>query len=497
MNTRTLVACGMAAITSVLAAAVTPEVAELGFDSRWASPQGNGELKLPSWITGIKQQGGAFIDDPRCWQVAAAAPKGTGRIEIALDRSRIASGNLVVTLLFDADDNTDVAVQLFDSQGRVVVVDLFGNVVDIGKQATTDTFAIPLSKYPTADRIVIRRVEGGLNLHGIVLFPVVTEGPMEQAALKELARVLGDPLSPENPLVPSIQNIARSSQVNVSAVKPAVIVAGAEAKAYPAATPQTPGANAFNASLNKGLLAHLNFENNNAQDTSEHQSHGQPQAGASFVPTERGTSLRLRKNPTRNRGIPWDAVIIPKERMPKLHDQLSLCAWVRYESIAGTWGSQIIWHGDSRFGRDPWVLHLLPSGRAEFRSDRSVTGRPQFTVFEDEIQLSPTGKPTLSQHIAVQSPLKLERGQWYFLVGTMDKMNERTRTMRLYINGAGVSELQTTEVVNYDTDAMWTTIGAVDSGGWQNFDGHIDDVRLYDRALSPEEVLELYQQPWK
>ncbi|HBJ86255.1 MAG TPA: hypothetical protein DDZ88_20800, partial [Verrucomicrobiales bacterium] len=381
--------------------------------------------------------------------------------------------------------------------GRVVVVDLFGNVVDIGKQATTDTFAIPLSKYPTADRIVIRRVEGGLNLHGIVLFPVVTEGPMDQAALKELARVLGDPLSPENPLVPSIQNIARSSQVNVSAIKPAVIVAGAEAEAYPAATPQTPGASAFNASLNKGLLAHLNFESNNAEDTSGHQSHGQPQAGASFVPTERGTSLRLRKNPTRNRSIPWDAVIIPKERMPKLHDQLSLCAWVRYESIAGTWGSQIIWHGDSRFGRDPWVLHLLPSGRAEFRSDRSVTGRPQFTVFEDEIQLSPAGKPTLSQHIAVQSPLKLERGQWYFLVGTMDKMNERTRTMRLYINGAGVSELQTTEVVNYDTDAMWTTIGAVDSGGWQNFDGHIDDVRLYDRALSPEEVLELYQQPWK
>jgi hypothetical protein len=158
--------------------------------------------------------------------------------------------------------------------------------------------------------------------------------------------------------------------------------------------------------------------------------------------------------------------------MPQLHDQLSLCAWVRYESIAGTWGSQIIWHGDSRSGRDPWVLHLLPSGRAEFRSDRSVTGRPQFTLFKDEIQLSPTGTPTLSQHIAVQSPLKLERGQWYFLVGTMDKMNERTRTMRLYINGASVSELQTTEVVNYDTDAMWTTIGAVDNGGWQNFAWH-------------------------
>jgi|GEM_PF-6868251 len=497
MNTRTLAAIGISAILSSMAAAITPEVAELGFDSRWASPQGAGVLKLPSWITSIQQQGGTFIDDPRCWQVAAAAPKGTGRLEITLDRSRIASGNLVVTLLFDADDNTDVAVQLFDSQGRVVVVDLFGNVVDIGKQATTDTFAIPLSKYPTADRIVIRRVEGGLNLHGIVLFPVVTEGPMEQGALKELARVLGDPLSPENPLLPSIQNIARSSQVQVSAVKPAVLAESKQAKAYPAATPQTLSSNALNASLNEGLLASLNFEKSNAQDTSAHQSHGQPQAGSTFVSTERGTSLRLRKNPTHNRSIPWDAVIIPAERMPKLHDQLSLCAWVRYDSIAARWGSQIIWHGDSRFGCDPWVLHLLPNGQAEFRSDRSVTGRPKFTVFEDEIQLSPSGKPTLSQHIAVQSPRNLERGQWYFLVGTMEKMNERTHTMRLYINGTNVGELQTTEVVNYDTNAMWTTIGAVDRGGWQNFDGDIDDVRIYDRSLSPQEVLDLYQQPWK
>ncbi len=39
----------------------------------------------------------------------------------------------------------------------------------------------------------------------------------------------------------------------------------------------------------------------------------------------------------------------------------------------------------------------------------------------------------------------------------MDKMNERIRTMRL----------------------------------------SIDDVRLYARALSPEEVRHLYQQPWK
>lgn len=475
--------------------AAPPEVAELAFDSRWANLSTAEGIVFPSWITAIRQNGGTFTDDPRCWRVEAGAATGEGSLEITLDRSRIVSGNLVATLLFDADANSDVAVQLFDSQGRVVVVDLFGNLVDIGIQATTDTFVIPLSKYPSADRIVIRRVQGGLRLHGLVLFPVVTEGPVDQKALMELARVLGDPLSPENPLVPSIQNLAHQSRVQVAAVKPVLSMEIPASTTYPAATP--PGSDVAGPAPTNGLLAHLSFDSQDATDSSPMGSHGQPQAGATFVKTERGMALQLHKNPTRDRSIPWDAVIIPQERMPKLHDRLTLSAWVRYRSIAGTWGSQIIWHGDSRFGRDPWVLNLLPSGRVQFRSDRSVTGRPKFTVFEDEIQITPAGKAKLTQHVAIQSPLPLERDQWYFVVGTMDMLSARTRTMRLYVNGTQVSEVQTTEKVDYDTDAMWTTIGAVDKGGWQNFDGNIDDLRIYDRALTPEEVNTLYRQPWR
>ncbi len=478
-----------------VAHAVTPEVAELSFDSRWADPQTAQAIKLPSWVTGIQQDGGVFLDEPRCWHVGAAVPKGKGRLEIALDRKRIASGNLVITLLFDADEQADVAVQLFDSQGRAVVVDLFGNVVDIGKQATTDTFAIPLGKYPSADRIVIRRIQGALNLHGLVMFPVVTEGPMEQKVLQDLAYVLGDPLSPENPLVNSIQKIATNSKVEVAAIKPTKVLMTKLAPTYPAATP--PMKEAAQAAPTEGQLVHLSFDASDAQDKGALGNHGRQQAGATFVSTARGKALQLRKNPTHNRSIPWDAVIVPSDRMPKLNDQLSLCAWVRFRSIAGTWGSQIVWHGDSRFGRDPWVLHLLSNGQAEFRSDRSVTGRPIFTVFEDEIQVTPAGKAQLTQQVAVQSPLKLEREQWYFLVGTMDMLNARTRMMRLFVNGVRVSELQTTEAVDYDTDKMWTTIGAVDKGGWQNFDGEIDDVRIYNRALTVEEVQTLYNQPWK
>ena len=365
------------------AATVAPEVAELSFGSHWAGGQIPANAKLPAWITGVQQEGGEFVNEPHAWKVEATAAKGTGRMEITLDRARIVSGNLVVTLLFDADENADVALQLFDSQGRAVVVDLFGNVVDIGRQATTDTFVVPLSKYPGADRLVIRRVSGGLRLHGLVLYPIVTEGPMEQAALQELARVLGDPLSPENPLVPRIQNIARSSRVEVSPVKPAAVP---EDPSRPFHAPAAPHAGSALAAPTQGLLAHLSFDQMNVQDSSGLNNHGVLQGGGEVLPGDaRGAVLNLRKNPTRDRNVVWDSVIIPSDHMPKLHDRLSLCAWVRYRSIAGTWGSQIIWHGDSRFGRDPWVLHLLPSGRAEFRSDRSVMGRPKFTVFEDEI----------------------------------------------------------------------------------------------------------------
>jgi len=165
-----------------------------------------------------------------------------------------------------------------------------------------------------------------------------------------------------------------------------------------------------------------------------------------------------------------------------------------YASIAPRWGSQIAWFGDSQFGRDPWVLHLLTDGSVEFRSDRSVTGRPVFTVFEDEIQLSSAGKPMLNQHVAVHSPGTLAPGQWYFVAGVLEKISPRQRALKLYVNGQAVAETRTAEVVNYPTEGMFLTIGAVDGGTWQNFDGLIDEVRVYDRALAAAEIAALYRQ---
>ena len=84
---------------------------------------------------------------------------------------------------------------------------------------------------------------------------------------------------------------------------------------------------------------------------------------------------------------------------------------------------------------------------------------------------------------------------WYFVAGTIGKVSEKESAFRIYVNGELAGETRSAEVVNYDTDKMWMNLGGVDFGDWQNYDGLLDEVRIYNRALTPAEVLALYQQP--
>lgn len=481
-----------AALSLPLLGAVAPQVTELNFDKRFEKAGEVSVTRAAEWIAGVEQQGGEFLDQPRCWHVGAAAKQGVGRLAVALDRKLI-NQNLVATVLFDADDTADLAVQLFDGQGRNVVLDLFGNLVDVGRDASTNTFVIPLAKYPTAERIVIRRVRGDVKVYGLVLYPVVVEGAPVKEALQELANVLGDPLSPENPLLRSLQQVAKDSGVAMDAPKRKIVAEALRGKYVTAARPAA-GAK-ITAAPTEGLLGNWNFARG-AADAGARKLDGKLQGGAQFVDGLHGKALRLRKNPSNARAVAWDSVSMPVNPELSRAENLTVSAWIKYSSIAPTWGSQIVWFGDSQFGRDPWTLHLLTDGTLEFRSDRSVTGRPIFTVFEDEIQLSQKGVPQMNQHVAVQSPKTLAGETWYFVAGTIEKLAPKKTTLRLFVNGEQVAEETTSEVINYPTDKMWMTIGAVDQGTWQNFDGLIEDVRVYGRPLSPTEIQALYAQPW-
>jgi hypothetical protein len=78
---------------------------------------------------------------------------------------------------------------------------------------------------------------------------------------------------------------------------------------------------------------------------------------------------------------------------------------------------------------------------------------------------------------------------WYHLVGVFDRS---TGTGYVYVNGA--EEAQGTIGANPLSNDATTKIGCRNSTGDQAFDGSIDDVRIYNRALNAEEIQQLYQE---
>ena len=84
-------------------------------------------------------------------------------------------------------------------------------------------------------------------------------------------------------------------------------------------------------------------------------------------------------------------------------------------------------------------------------------------------------------------------GSWYHAVGTY---NSSTNSMKLYVNG--ILQASDTVVGTKDSDQPFYGIGrhTESVSGWQNFyfNGLIDEVRVYNRALSADEVKQHYDQ---
>jgi phosphate transport system substrate-binding protein len=131
------------------------------------------------------------------WHVAAGNTFGQGQLEFSIDRSKL-SGDVALVLHADWQKDTDIAVQLLDSQGRALALDLFGETPHNAKLAQTDTFVIPLNRYPEATSIAVRRLSGDLRILSGALFPVLSEVTSKAENEKALAAQLGLLLSPHH-----------------------------------------------------------------------------------------------------------------------------------------------------------------------------------------------------------------------------------------------------------------------------------------------------------
>jgi len=87
----------------------------------------------------------------------------------------------------------------------------------------------------------------------------------------------------------------------------------------------------------------------------------------------------------------------------------------------------------------------------------------------------------------------LERGQWYNVIVTYDS-DATTNDPTFYINGVNTAfGTETTPAGTYGTDAGNDLVIGNRSDGARTFDGDIDQVLLFDRVLSSDEVKQLFR----
>ncbi|MBN1416864.1 MAG: gliding motility-associated C-terminal domain-containing protein, partial [Bacteroidales bacterium] len=135
---------------------------------------------------------------------------------------------------------------------------------------------------------------------------------------------------------------------------------------------------------------------------------------------------------------------------------------------------------------DGWIMFAVGSSAESYEQAFSI--HPDGSLFGGSYNIGNNPVLTMVQTIPVQT------GQW--IHGVLIRDNLR---LRIYLNGNRMTNILTTDTLingqpaNYGSGAHAAIIGGRSNLTSHNFfRGDLDDIRIYNRALSDEEVLQLY-----
>jgi RHS repeat-associated protein len=145
---------------------------------------------------------------------------------------------------------------------------------------------------------------------------------------------------------------------------------------------------------------------------------------------------------------------------------ITMSAWVKPDTLSGNRG--IISKWNTSWETMAYAMMILPNG--------ALRG-----FFADGTNLA--GKDSVGGVIST--------GSWYHIVAVMRGLND----VGLYVNGQEVSGTYGGNATStYDNTAPMR-MGAIAPGSGNNIDGKLDEVRIYNRTLSSQEILDLYNSP--
>ncbi len=203
--------------------------------------------------------------------------------------------------------------------------------------------------------------------------------------------------------------------------------------------------------LTNGLVAYYPL-NGNANDASGHGNNG-TLAGVTFAPDRFG-----RTNGAASFLGNSDSKITIYSTNLNLAPELTVSAWINFATGAGTFNPRI----------------FSTSG---YEIGTQTTAGDRYAFFDNT---------TLSTAPAANSSNTISAGSWWQIVGV-----RAGNQLLLYVNGVAVGSTQTTPAPDYSRGFL-PTIAENCGNGLDNFAGLINDVRVYNRALSSLEVQLLY-----
>ncbi len=218
--------------------------------------------------------------------------------------------------------------------------------------------------------------------------------------------------------------------------------------------------------ITNGLVAAYEF-NGNANDVSGNGNDG----------VVNGATLTTDRFGNANSAYLFDGIddYISAADSPTLDfssSHLSVSAWVNPAALSRGTHERIVGRWSGVGSEREFLLGLHPSNRFEF-------------------DLHPDGTTSLGTHVEVLSTTTLPLDTWIHVAGTWDGT-----TARIFVDGIEESSAPYSLGMIDGTKPLYIgTDDGSDPPGNYNFDGSIDDVYIYNRALSASEVFTLATVP--
>jgi len=229
------------------------------------------------------------------------------------------------------------------------------------------------------------------------------------------------------------------------------------------------------ADLNTGLMAHYSFDDCSANDSSTNNNHGKVNGNLSCIAGAFNKALQFDGASYIN--VPNSASLNPVK-------QFTMSFWVRIDAPPPLrpqgWGiASIFYKGYTDFGcylGRQYSFWLASNSNGVVNSNFEMSGDNDCSVDDQTWAQTYTG----SKNVA-------KVGQWQHVVGVFDRVKHRAK---IYINGKlRISEVDGYSTFNNTDNDLLIGYGAE---GYSYFQGALDEIRLYNRALSSTEVSALY-----